>query len=246
MAINVIDTKVELKDWIKRKLGWPTINLEFHDAQLEDNIDDAIKKYTKHSGDATYRSALMLNMSAGVDEYPLDDEVEAVLSLETESAIGGGINTLFTIENQLYQAGYIDIFSGSMNLTSYQIAMEYLDMSRSMLAAQYFTEFNKYTNTLTITPKPDDDYVGILEIYSKRDFTGATSTVYDIEWVKDYSLALSMIVLGRIWGKYDGMPLPGGGTLNSSDMKADGREDKRELDERLMAEEGEPLEPSFG
>ena len=150
------------------------------------------------------------------------------------------------IENQMYQAGYIDIFSGSMNLTSYQIAMEYLDMSRSMLAAQYFTEFNRYTNTLTITPKPDDDYIGILEIYSKRDFTGATSTVYDVEWVKDYSLALSMIVLGRIWGKYDGMPLPGGGTLNSSDMKADGREDKRELDERLMAEEGEPIEPSFG
>ena len=246
MAINVIDSKKELVDWIKRKLGWPTINLEFHERQLEDSIDDAIKEYTEHSGDATYRSALMVNMTAGETEYPLDDEVESVLNLNVQSATGGGINTLFTIQNQMYNAGYIDIFSGSMNLTSYQIALEYLDMSNSMLSAQYFTEFNKFTNTLTITPAPTEDMVGVLEIYSKRDFTGATSTVYDVKWVKDYSLALSMIVLGRIWGKYDGMPLPGGGTLNASDMKADGREDKLALEEKLEADHGEPLEPSFG
>ncbi len=246
MAINIIDSKAELKDWLKRKLGWPTINLEFNQRVLEDNIDDAIKKYTKHSGDATYRSALMVNMTAGETEYPLDDEVESVLSLNVQSSFGGGINTLFTIQNQMYNAGYIDIFSGSMNLTSYQIALEYLDMSNSMLSAEYFTEFNKFTNTLHITPAPTEDIVGVLEIYSKRDFTGATSTVYDVEFVKDYSLALCKITLGYIWGKYDGMPLPGGGTLNASAMKEDGKEEKRELDENIILNEGEPLEPSFG
>lgn len=246
MSIDVIDTKAKLRDHIKRKLGWPVINLEFNSEQLDDAIDDAIKRFTKHSGDATYRSALMINMTAGETEYPLNDEVESVLSLNTQTSIGGGVNTLFTIQNQMYNAGYFNAFSGSMNLTSYQMAMEYIAMSNSMLSAQYFTEFNKFTNTLHITPAPSEDMVGVLEIYSKRDFTTATSTIYDEDWVKDYSLALSMITLGRIWGKYDGMPLPGGGTLNAADMKADGREDKKELEETLISEEGAPLEPSFG
>lgn len=244
--IKVIDSRILLKDWIKRKLGFPVINLEFHDDQLEDAIDDSVKMFTKYSGDATFRSALMVNMSGGITEYPLDDTVESVLSLNVESAIGGGINTLFTVENQLYNAGYIDIFSGSMNLTSYEIAMQYLDMSRRMLSAEFFTEFNPYTNTLTITPAPDEDMVGVLEMYSKRDFGTSTSTIYDEIWVKRYALALCKVTLGRIWGKFQGMPLPGGSTLDADSMKSEGLEEMEKWEEKLIPDESEPLEPSFG
>lgn len=246
MAIGIIDTKPLLRDWIMRKLGWPVIQLEFNEDQLDDNIDDAVKKFTKYSGEATYRSALVMQLSAGIDEYPLDDSVESVLSLSEENAMGGGINTLFTIQNQLYNSGHLNMGGSGMNLTSYHMALEYLDMSSNMLSAEYFTEFDVYTNTLKITPSPSEDMYGVLEVYTKRNFDGATSTIFDEIWIKEYTLALSKMVLGNIWGKYNGMSLPGGGVLNTDAMKSEGLDEKRDLDERLMSDESEPLEPSIG
>lgn len=246
MAIDTINSKLLLKDWIKRRLGYPVIQLEFHDDQLESNIDDAVKMFTKYSGEATYRSALVLQLSGGIDEYPLDASVESVLSLSNEDAMGGGINTLFTIQNQMYNSGYIDIFSGTMNLASYHMAMEYLELSKIQLSAEYFTDFNVYTNTLKITPSPSEDMYGVLEVFTKRDFSGATSTIFDEIWVKKYALALSKEVLGNIWGKYEGMPLPGGGTLNASKMADQGEKEVEALEEKLIVDEGEPLEPSIG
>jgi hypothetical protein len=50
------------------------------------------------------------------------------------------------------------------------------------------------------------------------------------QWIRQYSLALSMEMLGYIRGKFGSIPVPGSDvTLNSSDMISNGRSDKEKL-----------------
>jgi hypothetical protein len=55
-----------------------------------------------------------------------------------------------------------------------------------------------------------------------------------LQWIRQYTLALSMEQLGMIRNKFTTVPIPGGTvTLNGSDLAAKGREDKKELITKL-------------
>ena len=57
-------------------------------------------------------------------------------------------------------------------------------------------------------------------------------------WVYQYALALSKITISRIRGKYSGTALFGGGTLNYSELLAEGNAEKDKLENQLY--EGTP------
>ena len=250
MDFEKINTKERLREWIKEELGAPCLHVEVTNDVIETKIDDAVKVFAKHSGDATYRTAMLINLSAGETEYVVDENIETVVNLNhDQGSYGGGIDTLFTPQNQIYSydlgiGGFRDF---GQDLISYQAAMEYIELSRNMLRAEYFLEYNKYTNTLKITPAATDNISAVLEVYSKRDFGNISeSEIYDEEFIKEYALALTKIILGRIRSKFEGIPLPGGGSLDGSSLIAEGIEDRNKLKEDLMNNEGEPLEISVG
>jgi len=55
-----------------------------------------------------------------------------------------------------------------------------------------------------------------------------------LQWIRQYTLALSMEQLGYIRNKFTTVPIPGGTvTLNGSDLTSKGREDKKELVAKL-------------
>ena len=54
------------------------------------------------------------------------------------------------------------------------------------------------------------------------------------QWIRQYTLALSMERLGYIRGKFGSIPVPGESvTLNSSDMISNGRSDRDSLRDKL-------------
>ena len=59
--------------------------------------------------------------------------------------------------------------------------------------------------------------------------------LYYNEHVKKLTLAYCKIMLGQIRGKYDGINLPGGGTV-SKDIGAEGKEELDKIMENLRAE----------
>lgn len=55
-----------------------------------------------------------------------------------------------------------------------------------------------------------------------------------LQWIRQYTLALSMEQLGMIRNKFTSVPIPGGTvTLNGADLVSKGREDKKELVAKL-------------
>ena len=61
------------------------------------------------------------------------------------------------------------------------------------------------------------------------------------QWVYEYSLALSMITVGRVRGKFGQVNLLGGGSLNA-DILQEGLTRKAELEQKLL----EGSSPGFG
>jgi hypothetical protein len=61
--------------------------------------------------------------------------------------------------------------------------------------------------------------------------------MYGEQWCKRMALAQTKIMLGQIRGKFNGVQLLGGGTLND-DIKAEGIQERDALREELHLHEG--------
>lgn len=243
-----IRNRQQLQDWIMKKLGAPVLDVELETSQIVDNIDDSLQLFSRHAGDVIYRSAMVLTLTAGIDTYDIPTSVKTVLSFETSRSIGEGVNVLFSPLNQMYNLGFLNFFSGTFGagLATYEIGMQYLRNTERMLTAPFEVHFNKYEHTVKILPKPTEALFGVLEVYTEYDPGTADSDIYNEYWIKWYSLALSKISLGRLWSKYLGMTIPGGATLNGSQMLQEGITEKLALEEMLVKTEGEPLGPLWG
>ena len=80
-------------------------------------------------------------------------------------------------------------------------------------------------------PQPKKDkFYGVLACYIEKPLRD----VIKEQWVYEYSLALSMITVGRVRGKFGSVNLLGGGALNA-DLGAEGTAKKAELEETLMS-----------
>jgi hypothetical protein len=55
-------TRTTFKDYCKRKLGWPVVELNIDDDQMEDCIDDALQFYQEYHFDATENTYLKLDL----------------------------------------------------------------------------------------------------------------------------------------------------------------------------------------
>ncbi len=79
-------------------------------------------------------------------------------------------------------------------------------------------------------PQPGSTiFYGVIGCYLERPIRDLIKE----QWVYEYALALSKIVIGRVRGKFNNVSLLGGGTLNY-DLLAEGLEDKRQLEEKLL------------
>jgi hypothetical protein len=99
MALDIRQSKDDLADLIKRRLGEPVVKVELNTQQIYDAIDYAKQKWIKwgvgNSMVETYFTTLLL---AGQKFYDLPIGVVDITSYEDKGR-GYGINTLFTMEN---------------------------------------------------------------------------------------------------------------------------------------------------
>lgn len=250
-------TKKELYDWIKRRLGYPMVRVELHESQIEDHINKARSEYLKWaSGSATEEIFFTIALSAGVGEYDLPSGVNEIITVNEIDTSVHGINTLFSLENYLYNSGILGFLDnlGSYSLIDYHMALEFIDLLDRYTPNYYTWRHDKFTNKLKIVPFPDESsQVGYLLVRSYMlQGTDANSTsipenvynmMWDNVWVQDYSLALAKETLGLIRRKFASFTSIGneGIALDGDSLISEGREEKERLEEKLRLEESESL-----
>jgi hypothetical protein len=242
-------SKQQLAQKIKRRLGFPMIKVEIDNTQLFDAIDYARDKFIKWAvGQATQETFFTIALSGGQTIYDLPLGVTEIISYDDSGSAYGGINTLFTVENFLFNQGmYQSLFSTAGNgytLVSYHIARDFLDNIKRYSPSVYTYTYHKYQNQLEVHPKPptgnsltfwkDDiewtiDSPGWILLRSfmiegstnVENWTngGSNNDFYVSDWIYDYATAEAKEILGRIRSKFANF-----GSIGNTGISMDGSE----------------------
>jgi len=229
----------QLRRRIQYRLGWPQVKLEINKYQIDEQITYAVKKFHKHAaGLATKRKMLLFWLIPGQQYYTLPAEVHRMMNYDLDTSITG-INTLFTLENYLWNYGFLnfmDFQSGQFTLLSYHLVLSYIEDLRRYVSGKYRMQYNQWNRQLFVEPDPDSTQLAMLEVETKID----AEYLYDSDWVEDYATQKCKYLIGEIRSKYSGATLPGiGATLNGETMKSEAKEEMDRLKEQLLSEEAE-------
>ena len=167
-----------------------------------------------------------------VFDYDVMDYRKVIEVTDFEEGSNTGINTLFTLEQTLAQQTYFSYAMGNygFDLVSWYTMKEWIDTREKVLALRKDLQFDSRTQYLKIYPQPRDvRFYGVISCYIERPIRD----VIKEQWVYEYALALSMITVGRVRGKFGQVNLLGGGALNY-DLINEGTAKKAELETRLL------------
>jgi hypothetical protein len=253
-----LSNKASLIEKIKRRLGHPMVRVELTDDHYLDAVDYSVKKFRKWAaGQSTQETFFTMMLSGGQYLYELPDGVVEVLSYDHGTY--KGINTLFTVENYLYNEGMFDTIlknKGDFDFVSYHIALDFLESVDRYSVDAFNFKYHPGTNILEIQPPPPtgSDTLGydspgwvLLRTYMIEGSTLPgwtedvhTDSMYNSTWILDYATALCKISLGMIRRKFASFAALGnspGINMDGETLVSEGKEEKAALDLALHTEE---------
>ena len=169
---------------------------------------------------------------SNVFDYDVMDYRKVISVTEFEEGSNQGVNTLFTLEQTLAQQTYFSYAMGNygFDLVSWYTLKEWLDTREKLLAIRRDLKFDERTQYLQMYPQPGGSrFYGVVSCYLERPIRDLVKE----QWVYEYAVALTKIVIGRVRGKFTGIGLLGGGTLNT-DLLQEGLSEKKELEQMLL------------
>ena len=204
--------RIQFKDYCLRRLGWPVIQINVDDEQIEDRIDDALQFFYDYHYDGTEK----LYMKHQITQTDIDrrwiycpDAVISVTGVLPFDDSNSSIN-MFDLRYQLRLHDLYDFTS--VSYVSYEITMQHIRTLNLLFSGTPQFRFNRHQNKVmldidwTRDVKPGE-YV-IIECYRKLDpdtvtLTGTltgntssntvigTSTIFDQEIVENDFIILS-------------------------------------------------------
>lgn len=232
-----------LKDYCLRRLGYPVIDINVDDAQVEDRIDDALQKYRDYHYEGTEHVYYKILVSAAdlVNKYfTLPESMIGVVRILNIDASFSSSN-LFNTRYQMYLN---DIYNGSMSsidISEYVSTMRHIETLEQMFSGIKPIRFQRHQNILNVdldwTTLTAGNYI-IVDGYKIIDPETYTD-IYNDAWVKKYATALIKRQWGSNLSKFEGMQLPGGVTFN-------GKVIYEEADTELMKMEDEIMNNASG
>lgn len=233
-----INTKVGLKDYVKSQLGYPTINIEVTDTQINQIIDDTVQKFTEYAY-GTLEGTVVVQFS-GAKEYPMPDTMTNLIKLSK------GSTSNITNFSANFGAGYVpdlwseQFFTGS--LTGDIIPGILAISTTKAMLDKYFADdivfnFNPHRKILQVL----ENYNGPAVLHYQYEYLAneTNDLVYNHEWVKAYTKAKVKELWGTVTGKFD-QSLVGGARINYGDMKSEAQQEIEYLNEQLLSKWSDP------
>ncbi len=235
-------SRSELKDYCLRRLGFPVIDINVDDDQLEDRIDDALGKFRDFHYDGTERIYLAIKADgtlAANNYYDLPNNIIGVTRVlpitgqSISSTAASGFN-IFDINYQIRLNDFYNLTSSSY--TYYYIAREHLEMLNMITIGEIPFEYNRKVNRLqlhtNISGKTTTDEYIVIDAF--RIVDPATYTkVFNDSWLKEYTTALFKEQWGSNLTKYSNYTLPGGLVVNGDKIYSDAIQEVAALEEKL-------------
>ena len=250
-------SKATFKSYCKRALGFGVIDINVSDDQVDDRVDEALQYFSQYHYDGVERmylkyqisqddidrsvtnttttatdkldSTITASFSEGKNFIPIPDSVLSVLQIFPFS--NAQTNSMFDIRYQLRLNDLYDL--SATNILYYEMVQQHITMMDNILVGQVPIRYKQHMNRLyldmDIEALEGNEFL-IIECHRKIDPTDFTDIFNDM-WLKRYSTALVKYQWGENLSKFEGVALPGGVTLNASEMKAQAQEEITKLEE---------------
>ncbi len=230
-------TRQQLIDYCLRQLGFPVLEINVDDDQIEDRIDEAFQYYRDFHFDAVeliYLNHLVTGDDMTNKYINLNDNIISVVKVLPFSSRTRGIDLFDT----RYQILLNDMYSlQSTDIIYYSQVKTQLQLIQDLLVGTKPVRFNRHQNRLFIDMNWDEDieageYI-IIEGY--RILNPDTFTdVYNDEFLKRYATSLIKKQWGTNLKKFEGVQMPGGVTLNGQKIYDEAIEEIKELKEEVQ------------
>jgi len=248
-------TRTAFKDYCLRRLGFPVIEINIDDDQVEDRIDDALLYYQDYHFDGLqkiyYIKAIdqtdinnkYLNISQAKDSSNNALEITGITRIFPVTDSQSSVN-MFDLRYQLRLNELYDFTSASY--INYTLTQQHLRSLELMFSGEVPIRFVRNMQRLYIdwawgaSEAPVGTHV-IAECYAVVDPT-IYGRVWNDRWLKEYATTLIKIQWGANLKKFAGIQLPGGVSLNGNVIFDEAMAEKKRLEEDMITNYGGPLE----
>jgi hypothetical protein len=252
----IVSNRQTFKEYCLRRLGFPTIEINIDDDQVEDRIDDALQYWQDYHFDAlqkvyyihTINSTDMSNQYINLDpSVTLDSQNNSVniVGVTRVFPISDSINTnnMFDLRYQLRLNELYDFTSASY--VNYTLTMQHLRSLEIMFTGEVPIRFQRHMHKLFCDwgwgSAVNAGTVVIAECYAMINPADYES-VWNDRWLKEYSTALIKKNWGTNLKKFAGVQLPGGVVLNGQAIFDEAMEEIKTLEEEMQSKYELPVE----
>lgn len=239
-----VTNRQTFKDYCLRRLGFPTIDINVDDDQVEDRIDDALQYWQDYHFDALQKLYYIKRLDA-------TDMANRYINLDPSVTVDSqnnhvniiGVTRVFPISDAISSANMFDLryqlrlnelydFT-SASYINYTLTMQHLRSLEIMFTGEVPIRFQRHMHRLFIDwnwgASIQEGAVVIAECYATikpEDY----EAVWNDRWLKEYATAL----IKRNWGsnlkKFAGVQLPGGVTLNGQQIFDEATQEIKDLE----------------
>lgn len=217
-----VTNRTQLIDYVLRRLGFPVIQINVSDDQVNDRVDDAIRFNIDYNYNMTEKKFLAIKIS----QTDLDNNyvtvpedvlaITRILPFRTNNSSSS--NFLFDLRYHITANALLNTYATG-DISQFYITKQYIATMNDIFINQPMYEFRRYTDKLYFhfdaTDKVQvDDYL-VIECYTPID---VNSRFWDDRLLLDYATALVKKQWASNLSKYQSVQLPGGVTLNGTEL----------------------------
>ena len=248
-------SKAELKAYCLRRLGYPAVDINICDEQLDDLIQQALDYYQDFHYEGSYRTIIKAeitnemttfaksNSAIGETDWTESNQyielppyIKGVDNVYTQVSASSSIpGNIFNIKYQLFLN---DIYAFTNNqILHYFMVQNYLETLDWVTNSRLYKRLRYTSNTRRLYVDIDwaeltaGDYF-VVDCIMGVDPDIHTDT-YNEYWLKEYVTALFKKQWGQNLSKYDGIQMLGGVTLNGRKILEDANQELKDLEEKL-------------
>lgn len=233
----VPSSRQQFKDYCLRKLGFPVIEINVDDDQVEDRIDEALSYFWDYHFDGNEKIYYKHQVTAQdrANKYIiLPDNIIGAVSIFSIGDPAVRADDLFNIR---YQIALNDLYTlTSVSLIPYYMAMQHLSVISEMLVGKQPIRYNRLRNQLWVdmdwNTLRDGEYllVEAYQVVDPEEFTDA----WGERWLQNYTTALIKKQWGTNLKKFTGMQLPGGIQFNGQQIYDEADAEIKEMEREMV------------
>ena len=246
MSLNKPANKEELKEFCLRQLGYPVIQINVDDEQVNDAIELALQYWQEFHFDGVERTYLKHQVTSNdlTNQYiQLGDNVISAVRIFPV----GGTNQSMTFFDLRYQLRLNDLWDlSSTSYVNYALNMQHLRTLDMLFSGETPVRFNRVNERLYIDwDWANDIQLGEWIVVEARIILDPDT--YSKAWNDRTLKKLATSYIKKQWGnnmkKFGGMQLPGGVVMNGQQIFEEAVNEIKEVEQYIETTYQEP--PTF-